>query len=137
MKTNRRNFISTAAVAAGMAVVPSCAKSNQQFSDQYTDYSKLDEALKTPVLKRELFSDPVIIESVELLLLKNNCMYRVRSTDGAEGISAGHPFIAEVSYPMVPKVLARHFEGKDARDLDQLILSGPIPTKRSPAVVWS
>lgn len=121
MKTNRRNFLSAAAMASGAAILPSCCDGKQQASDKYVDYSKLDAALKQPVLKRQLFSDPVIIESLELLLLKDNCMYRVRSKDGAEGISAGHPFIAEVSYPMVPKVLAPHFVGKDARDLDKLI----------------
>lgn len=121
MKTNRRNFLSAAAMAGGAAILPSCCHTKQQASDKYVDYSKLDAALKQPVLKRELFSDPVLIESVELLLLKDNCMYRVRSKDGAEGISAGHPFIAEVSYPMVPKVLAPHFVGQDARDLDKLI----------------
>ena len=123
MKTNRRKFISTAAIAGGAAILPSCSNSSKDSSEQYADYSKLDKALQKPILKRELFPDKVIIESVELLLLNNNCMYRVRSTDGAEGISAGHPFIAQVSYPMVPKVLARHFEGKDARDLDRLIFN--------------
>jgi L-alanine-DL-glutamate epimerase-like enolase superfamily enzyme len=123
MKTNRRNFISTAAWAGGAAILPSCHETKKETSKRLPNYSKLDEALKKPVLKRELFSNPVIIESLELLLLKDNCMYRVRSTDGAEGISAGHPFIAEVSYPMVPKVLAHHFEGKDARDLDKLIFN--------------
>ena len=87
------------------------------------DYAVLDKVRKQPVLKRELFTSPVVIESVELLLDRDNCLYRVRSVDGAEGISVGHPFIAEVSYPMVPKVLAMHFIGKDARDLDQLIFN--------------
>jgi len=123
MKTNRRTFISSAVLAGGGAILPSCRETKSEPSEKITDYSKLDEILKLPVLKRELFSNPVIIESVELLLLKDNCMYRVRSTDGAEGISAGHPFIAEVSYPMVPKILARHFVGKDARDLDQLLFN--------------
>jgi len=88
-----------------------------------TDYTVLDQVLKQPVLKRELFTSPVMIESLELLLDRDNCLYRVRSRDGAEGISVGHPFIAEVSYPMVPKILANHFVGKDARDLDQLIFN--------------
>ena len=123
MKTNRRKFISTAAIAGGAAVLPSCNSTDKKESEVITDYSKLDEALQKPILKGELFPDKVVIESVELLLLNNNCMYRVRSTDGAEGISAGHPFIAEVSYPMVPKVLAPHFEGQDARDLDRLIFN--------------
>jgi len=123
MKTNRRNFISTAAWAGGAAILPSCHETKKETSKRLPNYSKLDEALKKPMLKRELFSNPVIIESLELLLLKDNCMYRVRSTDGAEGISAGHPFVAEVSYPMVPKILAGHFVGKDARNLDQLLFN--------------
>ncbi|WP_347841293.1 mandelate racemase/muconate lactonizing enzyme family protein [uncultured Draconibacterium sp.] len=123
MKTNRRNFIAGAALAGAASILPSCCKTQNSWAGKITDYSLLDEALKLPVLKRELFSHPVIIESVELLLLKDNCLYRVRSTDGAEGLSAGHPFIAQVSYPMVPKVLARHFVGQDARNLDQLIFN--------------
>ena len=88
-----------------------------------TDYSRLDEALARPVLKRELFSAPVRIESLELLRDRNNCLYRVRSSDGAEGLSVGHPFIAKESYPMVPNLLQQHFAGKDARDLDQLVFN--------------
>jgi L-alanine-DL-glutamate epimerase-like enolase superfamily enzyme len=45
----------------------------------------------------------------------------VRSKDGAEGISIGHPFIARQSYPMFMNTLIPFFRGKDARDLDQLI----------------
>lgn len=123
MKTSRRNFFATTgAIAGGAALVPLQGCSDEQISKKRPkDYSILDQALKKPVLKRSLFKDPVIIESLELLLKDDNCLYRVRSTDGAEGISVGHPFIAEVSYPMVPKILERFFVGKDARDLDQLI----------------
>ena len=122
MKTNRRNFLTAAALASGSTVLPlsACAVKDTT-TILVTDYSKLDQALKIPVLKRELFSSPIVIESLELLRDRDNCIYRVRSKDGAEGISVGHPFIAEVSYPMVPKVLAPHFVGKDARNLDQLI----------------
>lgn len=38
-------------------------------------------------------------------------------------MSIGHPFIAQVSYPIVPFALAHHFVGEDARDLDQLIFN--------------
>ena len=58
-------------MAGGAAILPSCCDSNKPTSAQYADYSKLDEALAKPILKRELFSSPVIIESVELLLLKS------------------------------------------------------------------
>ena len=124
MKSNRRQFLSLSALAGSAALLPlsSCERGKKQVMD-LPNYERLDEVLKKPVLKKELFSAPVIIESLELLRDRNNCMYRVRSKDGAEGIAAGHPFIAEVSYPMVPKVLAPHFVGKDARDLDLLIFN--------------
>ena len=51
MKTNRRKFISTAAIAGGAVVFPSCNVNNKPVSEKYTDYSKLDEALKKTVLK--------------------------------------------------------------------------------------
>jgi len=121
MSNSRRNFLKIASLTGGAVVsFPYLANASGK-KKSIPDYSKLDEALKKPILKRELLADPVIIESVEVLHLKNNCMYRVRSKDGAEGISAGHPFIAKNSYPMVPNILARHFVNKDARDLDKLI----------------
>jgi len=62
-----------------------------------------------------------MIESVELLRDRDSFMCRVRSRDGAEGLSIGHPFIARQSYPVFVNRLAPFFTGKDARDLDQLI----------------
>lgn len=123
MKTNRRNFISAAALAGGAAILPSCCKNQNIPEEKIFDYSKLDEALNKPVLKRELFSEPVIIETLELLRDRNNCICRVRSKDGAEGISIGHPFIAKESYPMFNNILRQHFIGKDARYLDTLLFN--------------
>jgi L-alanine-DL-glutamate epimerase-like enolase superfamily enzyme len=123
VKTNRRTFISTAALAGSAALLPSCGKIQKNVSESYPDYSRLDEALNKPVLKRELFTNPVIIETLELLRDRDNCICRVRSTDGAEGISIGHPFIAKESYPMFNSILRQHFLGKDARDLDQLLFN--------------
>ena len=123
MTTSRRKFLSNTILASGaMLSTSSCAMPEPEHSCM-ADYSMLDEVLRQPVFRRDLFTDPVIIESVDLLLLDHNCMFRVRSKEGAEGISAGHPFIAKGSYPMVPQILSRHFEGKDARDLDQLIFN--------------
>ena len=123
MKTSRRKFLMASTLAAGASSLlpPKLFARTRVPQQPATDYSRLDAALKKPVFRRELFSDAVIIESLELLLKGNSCLYRVKSKDGAEGISVGHPFVAEVSYPMVPKILARHFVGKDARDLDRLI----------------
>ena len=125
MKTTRRNFLSSSALAAGGATMLSLNSCSPQkdSGEIITDYSKLDEAIKRPVLKRELFPDPVIIESLEILRDRHNCLYRVRSKNGAEGISVGHSFIAGASYPMVPQILRHHFLGKDARDLDTLVFN--------------
>ena len=83
-------------------------------------YAKLDEILRQPVFKRELFAQPVIIESVELLRYKNNFLCRVRSRDGAEGISVGHGGLNAL-YLIFIHNLQPFFIGKDARDLDLLL----------------
>jgi L-alanine-DL-glutamate epimerase-like enolase superfamily enzyme len=89
-------------------------------SDLRARYAKLDEVLKLPVLRKELFPSPVIIASVEYLRNKNNFLCRVRSKDGAEGLSAGHGSQNRTNWPTMQGFI-RNFTGKDARDLDTLI----------------
>jgi len=123
MKTSRRKFISTSALLGGSAAMlplPSFGSTKRSKQD-YPDYSILDKALQRPVLKRELFPSPVIIETIELLQDRNNFICRVRSKDGAEGISIGHPFIAKHGYPMFNNCVHHRFLGKDARNLDRLV----------------
>lgn len=136
MKTNRRKFIS-AAVSGGMAVTAlpftSCrSKQNTHGSlnDLSSKYAVLDEILEKPVLKKELFSSAVIIESVELLRDRRNFLCRVRSTDGAEGISVGHPQVSWQSWPIM-RTLINGVTGKDARDLDELIFRAAEPGAKS------
>ena len=130
MKTDRRKFIKAAALSgAASTILPFTTYGSGQEHNQArsagarigTDYSVLDEVLKKPVLRRELFPDPVIIESLELLKDRSSTICRVRSKDGVEGVSIGHPFIAKNSYPMFTNLLQKIFLGKDARDLDNLI----------------
>ena len=123
MKTNRRTFISSAALAGGAAALsPASLAETQDRSRRTTpDYAALDRALSMPVLKREFFSEPVIIEKLELLQDRDNFICRVRSRDGAEGVSIGHPFISKQGYPMFNTGVIPHFVGEDARDLDRLV----------------
>ena len=130
MKTDRRKFIKSTAVAGGAASLLSFTSSGLNakqsntrgpHSKQATDYSVLDNVLKKPVLKKELFPSPVIIDTLELLRDRDNTLCRVHSKDGAEGIAVGHPFIAKSSYPMFNNDLKHFFLGKDARDLDLLL----------------
>lgn len=127
MKTNRRNFISTALAGTMSAALPfsiySPKKSlNSTRNPKYPDDNALDAIEKKPVVKKELFASPVIIKSVELLRNNKNSRYflcRVRSTDGAEGISVAHDSL--YTHYLIFLSIQRMFVGKDARDLDSLI----------------
>jgi L-alanine-DL-glutamate epimerase-like enolase superfamily enzyme len=113
-----------AALAGGLAALPlSCSQSEVQKREsesQQPRYARLDEVLREPVLKRELFTTPVIIETLELLRHRNSFLCRVRSSDGAEGISVGHSGLSSL-YPIFGNSLQPFFIGKDARDLDLLL----------------
>ena len=123
MRTNRRRFLNTA-LAGGLVALPlSRTDSQAQKLDSATkreDYAKLDAVLKQPVLKRGLFKTPVVIETLELLRDENSFLCRVRSADGAEGISVGHTGLGSL-YPIFGNALQPFFIGKDARDLDLLL----------------
>jgi L-alanine-DL-glutamate epimerase-like enolase superfamily enzyme len=125
MKTNRRKFITTSVAGSIAATIPfsgctTTVSGNDSVSSQ-ADYSKLDEILKKPVFKRELFTSPVIIETLELLKYKSSFLCRVRSKDGAEGYSVGHSGQLRSLYPVFTNLLQPFFIGKDARDLDLLV----------------
>ena len=130
MKTNRRKFMSTAA-GASLAFTPLCSRSDRAAEPHAAEpapaspalssrYARLDEILKQPVLKKELFAAPVIIEKLELLRLDNSFLCRVRSRDGAEGISVGHSAMRTL-FPIFLDNLQPFFIGKDARELDLIL----------------
>ena len=125
METNRRKFITTA-IAGGIGAALPLSASGSTFSNKgqealKPDYSELDKILKQPVFKKEFFSSPVIIESLELLRYGNSFLCRVKSKDGEEGISVGHSGQLRSQYPIFTNLLKPFFINKDARDLDLLI----------------
>ena len=127
MKTHRRRFLKASIMAGitGMTaiatpVVFAADRPRRSSRSRNPRYGKLDEILRQPVLKREFFSEPVIIESVELLRFGDNFLCRVRSRDGAEGMSVGHSGL-KVLHPLFVHHLQPFFIGKDARDLDLLL----------------
>ncbi len=120
MNTSRRGFFKkTAVVSAGSALFMGTARANS-FQDE-EQYAALDEAYSKPVLKRDLFPDPVIIDKLELLRLGDNFICRVRSKDGAEGISVSNNMQMVSLYPIFTRRLQPFFPGKDARNLEQLL----------------
>ncbi|MGA2259755.1 MAG: mandelate racemase/muconate lactonizing enzyme family protein [Thermoguttaceae bacterium] len=124
MQANRRSFLETSflgSVAAALPVLALGADVPRSGSrTQNPRYAKLDKILSQPVLKRELFASPVIIETLELLRYRDSFLCRVRSRDGAEGISVGHSGLNAL-FPIFLLKLKPFFIGKDARDLDLLL----------------
>ena len=123
MKRNRRQFINAALAGGLVASSFSCGGPKTRESDsgvRNPHYARLDRVLKEPVLKRDFFAAPVVIETLELLRRRNSFLCRVRSTDGAEGISVGHGALNSL-YPIFGTRLRPFFIGKDARDLDLLL----------------
>jgi len=100
-------------------VLTSC-KPGPNAENPKVDYTVLDEILAKPVLKKELFPDPVIIETLELLFFEGNFLCKVRSVEGAEGISVGNNMQLKSVWPVFVERLQPFFPGKDARNLEQL-----------------
>ncbi|MEJ7768271.1 MAG: mandelate racemase/muconate lactonizing enzyme family protein [Chitinophagaceae bacterium] len=128
MTGNRRNFISntikSGMAAAALPLASFNVKDNPTINgaESVNDkYEKLDQVLKKPVFKREYFANPVMIKSVELLRYNNNFLCRVRSVDGAEGMSVGHSGQMRSLYPIFVNLLQPFFVNKDARDLDLIM----------------
>jgi hypothetical protein len=113
MRTDRRHFLSTAAAGA----LATTAHAAETINDRYR---KLDEILAKPVLKKELFKAPVVIDTVELLRVGGSHLCRVRSKDGAEGIAVAHTSMSTF-FPIFVKNIQQFLVGKDARELDLIL----------------
>lgn len=125
MQANRRQFIAAGLAGGVAATVPALSDGPQARTLDSAGalnprYPVLDEILSQPVLKKELFPTPVIIETLELLRYKGSFLCRVRSTDGAQGISVGHSELNSL-FPIFVSRVQPFFLGKDARDLDLLL----------------
>jgi L-alanine-DL-glutamate epimerase-like enolase superfamily enzyme len=128
VETNRRNLLKSALNAGAASMLPGAAGAQFLNAPRHglpgslqDRYRKLDAVLQQPVFKREFFPDPVIIDTVELLHYRNSYLCRVRSKDGAEGISVSNSQQMAVLYPIFTRRIAPFFIGKDARDLEDLV----------------
>lgn len=120
MKSNRREFFKKTTLASAGGILFSGQA--QAFGSLKSErYATLDKELSKPVLKRELFSEPVIIDSLELLRYQDNFLCRVRSKSGAEGISVSNNMQMVSLYPVFTRRLQPFFPGKDARNLEKLL----------------
>lgn len=115
MTVSRRRFLQTAAGVSTAALVGHAPSPVHAKEPSIAD---LDAAAARPVLRRELFDSPVVIDSIRLLKSGSQFFVHVRSNDGAEGIALTNERAAYL-YPIFNKLVAPYFVGKDARDLEQ------------------
>lgn len=114
---NRRNFLlAGAAPLAGGALL---SAAGQKRGGGLAE--KLDALMNAPVLRADLLSEPVRIETIDLLKSGRHYLVRVRAADGAEGLGGAHDSVFETTSPIFLRRVAPFFIGKDARRLEELI----------------
>lgn len=121
MESNRRKFIRASLTGSIAAAIPGVSFGSDKGTDIASVYRKLDGICRKEVLKKDLFPDPVIIESLDLLRFKDSFLCRVRSKDGAEGWSFANDSQMKSFYPVFVNRLQSFFLGKDARNLEALL----------------
>jgi len=110
---NRRRFLAGAGATGAVALA--------EVTPPKTDPTALDRAAALPVLKREAFTSPLMIDSLRLLKRDKDYLVHIRSKDGAEGISLVNPPRGEYLGPLFQRSLKPKFIGKDARDLEKIL----------------
>ena len=112
MRVNRRSLLVGATGGGALASLGGAAPARPSLEE-------LDKAAAAPVLQRESFRSPVIIDSMRLLKKGKEYIVHVRSRDGAEGVSLtnGRDYLEK----MFQRLVAPFFLGKDARDLENLL----------------
>lgn len=118
MKIPRRKFLGVSAAAmsgSALSLNQASFAAEKEISDE-----ALAQVASRSVLKKDSFKDPIIIESIELLKKGKDHFVRVRSKDGAEGISVDNGRM-DVLHEVFLHVVAPYFVGKDARELEDLL----------------
>lgn len=112
MKLPRREFL-----LGGTTTIGALAVTPRLQADTFAEeiFTELDRVATEPVLQVESFSSPVTIKSVELLRNGKTFLVRVRSQDGAEGISVPNASRLIDAYPIFLNRVAPFCIGTDAR----------------------
>src|SRR5258708_35399572 len=120
MQPTRRQSVASGVAAAATPAIE--AKSSSGAKPRTgPSMSDLPRVTALPLLNRERFSTPIIIQSIDLLRLDKEYFVRVRSADGAEGISVCNPPRADYLDRIFKNLVAPVFLKKDARDLENLL----------------
>lgn len=121
---NRRSFLKH---SAGLALGTPLLTSNTLSLGTQDPYVPSDRLLKfreinqKPVLRKELISSPVKIESINIFRNGKHFFIKAVASDGAVGLAVGNPKYIKNIYPIMMNRIFPYFIGRDARDLEQLI----------------
>ena len=123
MQLDRRSFLAGAmgTAVAGLSPVYAFERTVKNGNPGRPDVRDLDKAAALPVLKTDGLKSPVIIESIKLLKKDRDYFVRVRSKDGAEGVSLTNPPREEYLDKILNQLVIPFFIGRDARDLENLL----------------
>jgi L-alanine-DL-glutamate epimerase-like enolase superfamily enzyme len=121
MQINRRHFLELTAGTGVLSVLPGCQSTLSEprcaSHERRVTLEELERAASAPVLQADGINSPLVVQSIELLRKGPEYFVRVWSRDGAEGIAVTNSR-AEYLYPILNKLIAPYFIGKDARDLE-------------------
>ena len=134
MQISRRHFLELTAGTGVLSALPGCRStlsSPREIGGAGISWGKpecashgrrvtldeLERAASAPVLQADGINSPLVVQSIELLRKGPEYFVRVWSRDGAEGIAVTNSR-AEYLYPILNKLIAPYFIGKDARDLE-------------------
>ena len=114
MRYSRRRFLELTA-GAGVLGVATGVQSTPRKTPPTVE--EVDKAAGAPILNLRRLEQPVIIKSVELLRQGREYFVRVRSKDGAEGISVTNGRVGYLQ-PILNRLVVPYVIGKDARHLE-------------------
>jgi len=129
MHVNRRHFLELTTATGALSILQGCQstpsklradshKSAARLADKSrVTLEELQAAAGAPILQADSVTSPLMIQSIELLRKGRDYFVRIRSKDGAEGVSLTNAR-AEYLYPILNKLVVPYFIGKDARDLE-------------------
>jgi len=121
MHHSRRHFLRTSSLVGGSLLLTDCTPATDPGSSALQSAADLDRALAQPVLNTALFSQPVIIDRLELMEYDGNYICRILSEDGAEGLCVSNNMQIRSLYPIFTNRLQPFFIGKDAVQWERLL----------------
>jgi L-alanine-DL-glutamate epimerase-like enolase superfamily enzyme len=121
MRNSRRGFLRKTLGTAALAGLARRVMAGDEPDAHPIAPGELERVAAEPVLRVDGPDSPAIIRSMELLRNGRNFVVRVRSRDGAEGLSVPNAMHLVHTYPIFLNRVAPFFVGKDARQLEPLL----------------